>query len=42
MGQECFHLKGFRIPDFETEFREIHSDYLVVNADGNIPEKRAL
>jgi cytidyltransferase-like protein len=40
--KDAFISKGSGILDFETELREMHPDYLVVNADGNIPEKRAL
>jgi cytidyltransferase-like protein len=38
----AFISQGSGILDFEKELREMHPDYFVVNADGHIPEKRAL
>ena len=40
--QDAFISQGSGILDFETELREMRPDYLVVNSDGNIPEKRKL
>jgi cytidyltransferase-like protein len=37
-----FISRGSGILDFEAELREMRPDYFVVNADGNIPEKRKL
>lgn len=39
---EAFVSKGSGMLDFEQELREIVPDYLIVNEEGNIPEKRAL
>jgi len=40
--KEAFISQGSGILDFEKELREMKPDYFVVNADGHIPEKRAL
>jgi cytidyltransferase-like protein len=40
--KDAFISRGSGILDFETELRELRPDYFVVNADGNIPEKREL
>lgn len=40
--KDAFVSQGSGILDFETELREMKPDYLVVNADGHLPEKRAL
>jgi cytidyltransferase-like protein len=40
--KDAFISRGSGILDFEGELREMHPDYFVVNADGHIPEKRAL
>jgi cytidyltransferase-like protein len=39
---DAFISQGSGIIDFETELREMHPDYFVVNSDGNITEKRKL
>ncbi len=39
---DAFISKGSGLLDFVDELREIHPDYLVVNEDGNIPEKKKL
>jgi len=40
--KDAFISRGSGILDFEIELRAMRPDYLVVNADGNTPEKRAL
>ena len=40
--KDAFVSRGSGIFDFESELREMKPDYFVVNADGHIPEKRAL
>jgi len=40
--KQAFISGGSGMLDFEAELREIHPDYLIVNADGNLPEKRKL
>jgi cytidyltransferase-like protein len=40
--KDAFISQGAGILDFETELREMRPDYLVVNSDGNISEKRQL
>jgi len=40
--KEAFISRGSGILDFETELRELKPDYFVVNADGNIEDKREL
>lgn len=40
--KEAFISKGSGLLDFETEFRLIKPDYLIVNEDGDLPEKRQL
>lgn len=40
--KQAFISKGSGVLDFEQELREIHPDYLIVNEDGNVPEKRKL
>jgi len=40
--KEAFVSQGSGMLDFEQELREIRPDIFVVNADGNIPEKREL
>jgi cytidyltransferase-like protein len=40
--KDAFISRGSGILDFEGELREIRPDYFVVNADGNVPEKREL
>ena len=40
--KEAFVSKGSGMLDFELELREMRPDLFVVNADGNIPEKREL
>jgi len=40
--KEAFISSGSGILDFEAELREVRPDYFVVNADGNIAEKREL
>jgi len=40
--KKAFISKGSGLLDFEQELREIHPDYLIVNEDGNISEKRKL
>jgi cytidyltransferase-like protein len=40
--KDAFISKGAGILDFEAELREMHPDYLIVNSDGNIPEKQRL
>ena len=40
--KEAFISSGSGILDFETELREIMPDYLLVNADGHLVEKRDL
>jgi cytidyltransferase-like protein len=40
--KEAFISKGSGMLDFEAELRQIRADYFIVNADGNIPEKREL
>ncbi len=40
--KDAFISRGSGILDFESELREMHPDYFVVNADGNTPEKCAL
>ena len=40
--KQAFISKGAGVLDFEQELRELNPDYLVVNEDGNIPEKRKL
>jgi cytidyltransferase-like protein len=40
--REAFISKGKGMLDFEAELREMRPDTLVVNADGDVPEKRAL
>jgi cytidyltransferase-like protein len=38
----AFISRGSGILDFESELREMRPDYLVVNSEGHIPEKRTL
>ncbi|MBE0688126.1 MAG: cytidyltransferase, partial [Anaerolineaceae bacterium] len=38
--KEAFISKGSGLLDFETEFRSIEPDYLIVNEDGDLLEKR--
>ncbi len=40
--RDAFISQGSGILDFESELREMRPDYLLVNSDGNIPEKRKL
>jgi len=40
--RDAFISQGSGILDFETELREMHPDYFVVNSDGNIAEKQKL
>ncbi len=40
--KEAFVSKGSGMLDFELELREMRPDLFIVNADGNIPEKREL
>lgn len=40
--KHAFISKGSGVLDFEEELRSIRPDYLVVNEDGNLPEKRSL
>jgi cytidyltransferase-like protein len=40
--KDAFISQGSGILDFEQELREMKPDYLIVNGDGHIPEKRAL
>lgn len=40
--KEAFVSQGSGMLDFEQELREIRPDIFIVNADGNIPEKREL
>ncbi|MBE0685848.1 MAG: adenylyltransferase/cytidyltransferase family protein, partial [Anaerolineaceae bacterium] len=40
--KEAFISKGSGLLDFETEFRSIQPDYLIVNEDGDLQEKRQL
>jgi cytidyltransferase-like protein len=40
--KDAFISRGSGILDFEAELRELRPDYFVVNADGHLPEKRAL
>jgi cytidyltransferase-like protein len=40
--KEAFISQGSGMLDFEQELREIRPDIFIVNADGNIPEKRDL
>jgi len=40
--KDAFISRGTGILDFEQELRELKPDYFIVNADGHIPEKRAL
>jgi cytidyltransferase-like protein len=40
--KDAFISQGSGILDFEKELREIKPDYLIVNSDGHIPEKRML
>ena len=40
--KEAFITKGSGILDFEEELRTIRPDYLIVNEDGDIPEKHRL
>jgi cytidyltransferase-like protein len=40
--KDAFISRGSGILDFEVELREMHPDYLVINAEGNTLEKRAL
>jgi cytidyltransferase-like protein len=40
--KEAFISRGSGILDFEAELRELRPDYFVVNADGNIADKRDL
>jgi cytidyltransferase-like protein len=40
--KDAFVSQGSGILDFAKELREMKPDYLVVNADGHIPEKRTL
>lgn len=42
MVHEVFLSSGAGILDFEEQFRALKPDYLVVNEDGNIPEKQRL
>lgn len=40
--KDAFVSRGSGILDFEAEMRTLKPDYFVTNADGHIPEKRAL
>lgn len=40
--KDAFISHGSGILDFESELREMHPDYFIVNSDGNIAEKRKL
>ncbi len=40
--KDAFISRGSGIMDFKDDLRELKPDFLVVNADGDIPEKRAL
>jgi cytidyltransferase-like protein len=40
--KDAFISRGEGILDFESELHQLHPDFFVVNADGNIPEKRKL
>jgi len=40
--KQAFISAGSGMLDFEAELREIRPDYLIVNGDGNLPEKRRL
>ena len=40
--KEAFISKGSGMLDFEVELRQLQPDILIVNEDGNIPEKREL
>ncbi len=40
--KQAFISKGSGMLDFQAEFQEIHPDLLIVNEDGNLPEKRQL
>ena len=40
--KQAFISKGSGVLDFELELRELHPDYLIVNEEGNLSEKRKL
>lgn len=40
--KDAFVSQGSGILDFEKELREMKPDYFIINADGHVPEKRAL
>jgi len=40
--KQVFISRGSGLLDFEQELRQVHPDYLVVNEDGNLQEKRRL
>jgi len=40
--KKAFISSGSGILDFESELRQMHPDYFLVNTDGNIPEKQEL